>query len=101
MVPKTPYYVYMLLCSDQSIYTGLTNNVLKRLETHNAGTGAKYTRSRRPVKLLAVWTCQNRSEAARLELQFKALSRTRKIALATQQGTGGLSENMPDTHQST
>jgi putative endonuclease len=87
-----PYYVYMLVCSDESIYTGLTNNILKRLETHNAGTGAKYTRSRRPVKLLAIWECQNRSEAAKLELKFKAMPRTKKFALACQQGIDILDE---------
>ncbi len=88
MSRETAYYVYMLLCSDQSIYTGLTNDVSNRLASHNAGKGAKYTRSRRPVTLLAVWTCQDRSEAAKLELQLKAMPRTKKIALAQEQGLG-------------
>jgi putative endonuclease len=96
MPPETPYYVYMLLCADQTIYTGLTNNVLKRLNTHNTGMGAKYTRSRRPVTLLAVWKCKNRSEAASLEIQFKALPRARKLSLASQQGTSILSEGSTD-----
>jgi putative endonuclease len=90
MARETSYYVYLLLCSDQSIYTGLTNDVSKRLESHNAGKGAKYTRARRPVTLLAVWTCQDRSEAAKLELKLKAMPRSKKIALATEQGTGAL-----------
>jgi putative endonuclease len=93
MSPETPYFVYMLLCSDQTIYTGLTNNVSKRLNTHNTGLGAKYTRSRRPVTLLAVWECKNRSEAARLEMQFKALPRAGKLALASQQGTSLLADD--------
>jgi putative endonuclease len=93
MNSQLPYYVYMLLCSDESIYTGLTNDVLKRLETHNSGKGAKYTRSRRPVALLAVWKCNNRSEATKLEMQFKAMSRAAKIDMANHQGTSILCEN--------
>jgi putative endonuclease len=100
MTSDTPYFVYMLLCSDETIYTGLTNNVPKRLDTHNAGLGAKYTRSRRPVTLLAVWRCKNRSEASKLEMQFKAMPRANKIALAKQQGTKILSENPPDLDSS-
>lgn len=99
MTLTTPYYVYMLRCSDETIYTGLTNDVLKRLATHNTGAGAKYTRSRRPVTLLAVWKCETRSAASKLELQLKALPRAKKLSLAHQQGIGILSEGMPDPQQ--
>jgi putative endonuclease len=93
MASETPYYVYMLLCADQTIYTGITNNVLKRVESHNTGVeGTKYTRSRRPVTLLAVWKCKNRSEATKLEIEFKALTRAKKISLAHEQGTGLLTD---------
>ncbi len=95
MPTETPYYVYMLVCSDQTIYTGITNNVEKRLKSHNSGSdGAKYTRSRQPVTLVAVWKCQNRSEAAKLEFQYKAMSRAEKIELALRQGTGVLTNNL-------
>lgn len=74
-------YTYMVECSDKSIYTGWTNDLKKRLEVHNSGQGAKYTRSRLPVRLLIYWEFETRSEAMKFELQIKSLSRQEKMDL--------------------
>jgi len=79
------YCVYMLLCRDQSIYTGMTNNLEQRIAQHNAGKGARYTATRRPVTLLAVWQCESRSEAARLEMKFKGMTKEKKLAAVQDQ----------------
>lgn len=75
------WYVYILKCSDGSLYTGITNNLEKRIETHNSGKGAKYTRGRTPVTLLASWIFETKSEALKEELRIKKLSRTSKEVL--------------------
>jgi putative endonuclease len=75
------WYVYMLQCSDGTIYTGITNDLVTRIIKHNSGKGAKYTRSRTPVKLKASWAYELKSEAAKVEYAFKQLSRTDKIKL--------------------
>jgi len=72
------WYVYMLECSDGTIYTGITNDVNARVEKHNAGKGAKYTSGRRPVLLKASWKHKNKSEAAKAEYVMKRLSRKEK-----------------------
>lgn len=75
------YYVYLLRCSDNTIYTGCTNNLERRVQTHNAGKGAKYTRSRRPVELVYQEIQPDRSAALRREAEVKRLSRKDKLAL--------------------
>ncbi len=75
------WFVYMVECSDASIYTGITNNIAERIIKHNSGKGAKYTRSRKPVVLKAWWTCEVKSEAAKKEYAFKQLSRKKKMEL--------------------
>lgn len=77
------WHVYLVQCADDSIYTGITTDVPRRIAQHNAGSGAKYTRSRRPVSLLASFTALNRSEAQRLEAKIKKLRPARKRELAT------------------
>ncbi|MGX5377108.1 GIY-YIG nuclease family protein [Ligilactobacillus sp. LYQ135] len=72
------YFMYVLLCSDGSFYGGFTTNVSKRVETHNAGKGAKYTKLRRPVKLLYQEAYQTKSEALKAEYAFKHQSRKAK-----------------------
>lgn len=72
--------VYILSCSDGSFYTGITNSLEKRLTDHNRGTASKYTRSRRPVTLLATSAGMSRGEALRLEIKIKKLPKTKKIA---------------------
>ena len=68
-------YVYILECRDSTYYTGYTTDVDKRLETHNLGKGAKYTRSRRPCKLVYVRVCESKSKALKLEYKIKQMSR--------------------------
>ena len=73
--------VYLLRCGDGSLYTGWTNDLEKRLMAHNAGRGAKYTRSRLPVELVYFEDLPSRSEAMRREAQIKRLAREEKLAL--------------------
>lgn len=76
------YYVYMLECSDGSLYTGYTNNIDKRLDTHNSGKGAKYTRSRLPCKLVYVEVYASKQEAMSREWYIKhKLCRKEKLQL--------------------
>ncbi|CAJ1184056.1 hypothetical protein CPR19088_GLDEOEPO_01738 [Companilactobacillus paralimentarius] len=80
------YYVYMLLCHDRTFYTGTSNNVEKRVATHNAGKGAKYTKIRRPVKLMYSEELANKSEALKREIAIKKLSRQQKVTLLKSHG---------------
>lgn len=75
------HYTYILECADGSLYTGYTPDLEKRVETHNAGKGAKYTRGRRPVKLVYSEEYSTKEEAMRREYQIKHLKREEKIAL--------------------
>lgn len=78
------YYVYMLECADGTLYTGITNNVEKRVAAHNAGaSGAKYTRARRPVSLRYFEECGTRGDALKREHTLKQLSREDKLALVS------------------
>lgn len=72
---------YILLCANKALYTGITNNLERRLLAHNSGRGARYTRGFGPVKLLWQEHHRNRSSASRREAQIKRLSRLRKLAL--------------------
>jgi putative endonuclease len=74
------WLVYLLCCHDNSLYTGSTNNIEKRLITHNQGIASKYTRSRLPVKLLATSKHMCKEEALRLEMRIKKLPKEKKIA---------------------
>lgn len=74
-------YVYMLLCADGSLYTGWTNNLAQRLESHQAGKGAKYTRSRLPVALAYYEEYETESNARKRECAIKKLSRQKKEEL--------------------
>ena len=75
------WYVYVLVCSDKTLYCGITTNLKKRLKQHNGEIkgGAKYTRSRRPCRFVHIKKAMNRSIASKLEYQFKQLSRKNKI----------------------
>ena len=76
------YFVYMVTCADGTIYTGYTKDILKRLEQHNTNThGAKYTQTRRPVKLSFVEIVDSQREAILRELEIKKLPRKKKISL--------------------
>ena len=76
-----PDYAYILECSDGTLYTGYTNNLEKRVATHNSGKGAKYTRSRLPVRLVYFEEFETKSEAQRREYEIKHLTRAQKLAL--------------------
>lgn len=84
MTEPAAHYMYVLLCADGTLYTGYTTDVEHRVEVHNAGTGAKYTRSRRPVSLLASAQFDTQHEAMSAEYHFKRLCRTQKDALLAQ-----------------
>jgi len=74
------WLIYLLECKDGSLYTGITNDLEKRLASHDAGLGAKYTRGRRPVTLLEFKTVESQSEALKLEYQIKQLPKLKKRA---------------------
>lgn len=76
----------MLLCSDQTFYTGTSNNVKKRVATHNAGRGAKYTKVRRPVNLMYTEELENKSAALKREIAIKKLTRLQKVNLLKSHG---------------
>lgn len=74
------YYIYMLRCSDNSLYTGITTDFEKRLKTHMSKdkAAAKYTKSRCVVRAVALWTSTDRSSASKLEYYIKSLKKTKK-----------------------
>ena len=74
-------YTYILRCKDDSLYTGWTNNLEKRIQNHNAGKGAKYTRARRPVELVYYERFLTRQEAMKREWEIKQLARKDKLKL--------------------
>ena len=79
-VKKTEvHYVYMVCCSNGALYTGYTKNVERRIAIHNAGKGGRFTRSHRPVYLVATWTFGSRSDALRAEREIKRLPREQKL----------------------
>lgn len=75
------WVVYIVECSDKSLYTGISNNVGKRLDAHNNGKGASYTRGRRPVKLLFEESIGSYPDALKREAQIKKLSKKKKLNL--------------------
>lgn len=79
MPPKKNWYFYVLSCSDNSLYTGVSTDVDRRVTEHNAKKGAKYTRSRTPVRLWYYRKMKDRSTAQKLESSFKKLSRSKKL----------------------
>jgi len=76
---KRQWVVYLIRCSDESLYCGITNNLKNRLAAHNSGRGAKYTRSRRPVKLVGVSSEMTKSDTLKLEYRVKQVPSSRKI----------------------
>jgi len=75
---KSKHYLYVVECKDGSYYTGYTNNLKRRIQMHNEGKGAKYTRSRRPVQLIYFECFETKQEAMRAEYYFKKLTREEK-----------------------
>jgi putative endonuclease len=78
------WFLYLLECSDGSIYTGITNDVVKRYAAHESGKGARYMRSRPPRRLLAVFEFDDRSSASKAEYEIKQLGAQQKRALCEQ-----------------
>ena len=80
---KNPiFFTYIVRCADDTLYTGWTNNLELRLQAHNSGCGAKYTRSRAPVELIASWNFDNKPDAMKMEYAIKQLRRQEKLELA-------------------
>ena len=75
------WYLYILRCKDDSLYTGITTDVEKRLEAHRCGKGAKYTRGRTPLELVYREECGDHSDALKRELEIKAMTREEKLKL--------------------
>lgn len=76
------HYVYIVRCSDGSLYTGWTTDIKRRISAHNAGKGAKYTRSRRPVELVHLESFEEKTAAQKRERMIKKLSAAEKRKLA-------------------
>lgn len=75
------WYVYILECGDGTLYTGITDDVQRRLDAHRAGKGAKYTRGRAPLTLRYRYDCGSHSDALKAECAIKRLTRAEKLAL--------------------
>ncbi len=80
------YFVYVLRCRDNSLYTGITNDVAKRLHAHKAGTASKYTRSRGAVAMVHIERKRTRGNALRREAEIKNLTRAQKLTLIKKVG---------------
>ncbi len=83
---STPWFVYIVVCADSSLYTGIATDVTRRISEHNSSDhkGASYTRSRRPVRLVYQEKATNRSVASQREHEIKKLSRLEKLTLIEQ-----------------
>lgn len=75
------WFVYILRCSDGTLYTGMTDDVARRVKVHNSGKGAKYTRGRTPVEAVYTEECESYSAALKREYAIKQLTRQEKMAL--------------------
>jgi predicted GIY-YIG superfamily endonuclease len=99
-MPKRPdnkWFVYLVRCRDGSLYTGITKDVARRCEQHNAGTASRYTRSRRPVALVYQEPQATQSLALKREAAIKAMSRPEKESLVRQ--AGGKWRGWPARHR--
>lgn len=85
------WILYILKCKDGTLYTGIINDLQKRLAAHEAGKGAKYTRGRGPLKLCYTELCADHAAALRREYQIKCLTTGEKWALCEKQGDGEVS----------
>ena len=83
------WYLYILRCKDNTLYTGITTDVSRRLEAHRSGKGAKYTRGRAPLELVYQECCGTHSDALKRELEIKSLSRAQKEEMILKQGNPG------------
>ncbi len=86
MTNNKMWYIYLVRCSDGTLYCGISKDVGKRVVAHNDGKGAKYTRSRGPVTLVYVEESEDKSSALKREIAIKRMPRKRKLALASEWG---------------
>ena len=75
------WHLYIIRCADSSLYTGITNDIMRRIKIHNSRKGGSYTRSRAPVDLVYHEACEGKSEALKRECQIKKWTRNKKLAL--------------------
>lgn len=85
--PPYRYVVYILLCSDRTLYAGYTTDLKKRLQAHNSGKGSKYVRARLPAKVVYHEKYKTKSEALKREYAIKQMSRDEKLALVFNLGS--------------
>lgn len=78
------HYVYVVRCANGSLYTGYTKDIEVRIAAHNEGKGGRYTRSHRPVELIATWSFETKREALQIEYRIKQLPRQKKLELVQQ-----------------
>ena len=76
---KNKYYVYIILCEDNSYYTGITNNLINRFKKHQKGKGANYTKFHKPMKFLSAWEVDNVNIALSVEYYIKSMDKKTKI----------------------
>lgn len=91
-------YVYMLLCKDLSLYTGYTTDLDRRIKQHNEGKASKCTRARLPVEYVFYHECKDKSEALKMEIKIKSLTRERKIELIEDERINGF-KNKKEFHK--
>ena len=75
------YYVYILRCADGTLYTGITNDIARRVAIHNSGKGARYTRGRLPVEVVYLETCVDKIHALQREYEIKRMTKKEKLRL--------------------
>jgi predicted GIY-YIG superfamily endonuclease len=80
------WFLYILTCRDGTLYTGITTDLVRRVQQHNNGSASRYTRSRLPVKIAFSMPCRNRSQALKKEFAVKQLSRKKKDAYIRDNG---------------
>ena len=81
LMTNTGWTVYILECADKTLYTGITIDIDRRVQEHDGGKGAKYTKGRGPMKIAYTETCVDRSDASKREIQIKKLARADKLKL--------------------
>jgi putative endonuclease len=94
------WFVYILRCADRTLYTGVTTDTGQRLADHNAGRGARYTRSRRPVELVYIEAVADRGAALRRESEIKRMRAAQKRELIAQKNMGRTSRPLPSLTRS-
>ncbi len=81
-----PYFIYILRCADDTLYTGIATDVTRRFEEHRLGLGAKYTRAHKPVRVVYQEKIGSRSDAQKREAAIKKLTRIKKLAMIRELG---------------